>query len=266
MDKEKLTAEFTSELSAELSAELTADKFSEICRLIAPSGALRVGLYPGSPNSFIPSTTNADHRGIGFELGQALANKLGIAFEPIIFKMNAEVLTAAKNGQVDFLLANATPERAAFLAFTHPVLLIEQGYLVSSGSNIKDVESIDLPHIRVGVSAGSTSERVLPTLLKHAKITSVQNLKDAANKMQSGEIDAFATNKAILFELSDQLSDSDVVNGAWGLEKISIGIPLARRRALPYVQSFADNMQTRLLIEQAVLRAGLRGSTLGQQS
>lgn len=147
MDKEKLTAEFTSELSAELSAELTADKFSEICRLIAPSGALRVGLYPGSPNSFIPSTSDADHRGVGFELGQALAKILGIAFEPVIFNMNAEVLT-----------------------------------------------------------------------------------------------------------------------GAWGLEKISIGIPFARRRALPYVQSFADDMQTSLFIEQAALRAGLRSSTLGQQS
>jgi polar amino acid transport system substrate-binding protein len=254
MDKEKFTAEFT------------ADKFSEICRLIAPSGALRVGLYPGSPNSFIPSTSNADHRGVGFELGQALAKRLGIAFEPVIFNMNAEVLTAAKNGQVDLLLANATPQRTTFLAFTHPVLLIEQGYLVSSDSKINDAESLDMPHIRVGVSAGSTSEIILPTLLKQAKITSVQNLKDAAHKMQSGELDAFATNKAILFALSDQLPQSHVLTGAWGLEKISIGIPLARRRALPYVQSFADDIQTRLLIEQATLRAGLRGSTLGQQS
>lgn len=232
---------------------------SDICRLIAPSGALRVGLYPGSPNSFIPGLTPEADKGVGYELGRALAQRLGIAFKPVMYKMNGDVLAAARANQVDFLLANATPTRAAYLAFTQPVLKIEQGYLASAHSNITHIEFIDRPEITVGVSAGSTSESVLPQILKHARIFAVQNLQEAAEKISTGELDAFATNKAILFELCDQLAGSHVLEGAWGIEKISIGIPIERHIALPYIQGFADEMQNNLFIKQAAARAGLRG-------
>jgi len=240
---------------------LLADHFLEIRKLIAPSGALRVGLYPGSPNSFIPSAPPAEHRGIGYELGRTLAQRLGVTFEPVIFKMNGDVLTAAKNNQIDFLLANATPVRSVYLAFTEPVLRIDQGYLVTSDSGINNINLIDQKNIKVGVSAGSTSESVLPTLLRHATIIAVKNLNDAVEKMHKAELDAFATNKAILFELSDQLPGSQVLEGAWGLENISIGIPIERKIALPYIQSFVDDIQQSSFIKQAALRAGLRGLT-----
>lgn len=240
--------------------------FSEICHLIAPNGTLRAGLYPGSPNSFIPSTPPQPDKGVGYELGQALAQRLGVEFKPVFFKSNGEVLAAAKDDQVDFLLANATPSRAAYLAFTQPVLRIEQGYLVGANSNIEHADSIDQPHLKIGVSAGSTSESVLPKLLKQASVISADNLKDAADKMRTGIIDAFATNKAILFELCDQLPGSCVLNGAWGIEKISIGIPIQRQSALPYLQVFADDMQKKLFIQQAAIRAGLRGLTPDQSS
>jgi polar amino acid transport system substrate-binding protein len=237
---------------------------SEICRLIAPSGALRVGLYPGSPNSFIPGLTPEADKGVGYELGRALAQRLGIAFKPVIYKMNGDVLAAARANQVDFLLANATPTRAAYLAFTQPVLQIEQGFLVSAQSRIMRRDCMDQPEVKVGVSTGSTSESVLPQILKHAQIFSVQNLQEAAEKMRTGELDAFATNKAILFELCNQLADSHVLEGAWGIEKISIGIPIERHLALPYIQVFVDELQQNLFIKQAAARAGLRGLTPDQ--
>ena len=237
---------------------------SEICRLIAPSGALRVGLYPGSPNSYIPGLTPEADKGVGYELGRALAQRLGIAFKPVIYKMNGEVLAAARANQVDFLLANATPTRATYLAFTQPVLQIEQGYLVSAQSKIAHPDFIDQPEITVGVSAGSTSESVLPQMLRHARIFAVQNLQEAAEKIRTGELDAFATNKAILFELCDQLAGSHVLEGTWGIEKISIGIPIERYIALPYIQGFAHELQKNLFIKQAAARAGLRGLTPDQ--
>lgn len=237
---------------------------SEICRLIAPSGALRVGLYPGSPNSFIPGLTPETDKGVGYEVGRALAQRLGITFKPVIYKMNGDVLAAARANEVDFLLANATPTRAAYLAFTQPVLRIEQGYLASVQSRITHIEFMDQPEITVGVSAGSTSESVLPRILKHARIIAVQNLQEAAEKIRTGELDAFATNKAILFELCDQLAGAHVLEGAWGIEKISIGIPIQRHLALPYIQDFANELQKNLFIKQAAARAGLRGLTLEQ--
>lgn len=112
---------------------------------------------------------------------------------------------------------------------------------------------------KIGVSAGSTSESVLPTLLNHAKVYAVDNLKDVETKIRTGELDAFATNKAILFSLSDHLDGAQVLTGAWGVENISIGIPLIRHSILPYIQSFANEMHASGFITQAAQRAGLRG-------
>ena len=230
---------------------ISTDQFLEIRRLLAPSGPLRVGLYPGSPNSFIRGVTPEENKGVGFELGRALAQRLDIEFKPVFFPANGDVLAAAKDHHIDFLLANATAPRAIYLAFTQPVLRLEQGYLVGANVNIDEAQALDRADVTVGVSAGSTSESVLPSILKHARIISVHNLKDAAERLLSCEIQAFATNKAILFELNDQLTGSNVLQGAWGIENISIGIPLERCSALPYLQTFADDMQKNLLIKQS---------------
>jgi polar amino acid transport system substrate-binding protein len=240
---------------------LLAKNLSDLRRLLAPTGALRVGLYPGSPNSFIRGIAPEQDKGVGYELGRALAQRLDIEFKPVFYTMNGDVLAAAKEHQVDFLLANATAPRATYLAFTQPVLRIEQGYLVGANVNIDGADAIDQQDLTIGVSAGSTSESVLPKILKHARIISVKNLQDAADKLRASEIQAFATNKAILFELSDQLTGSNVLKGAWGIENISIGIPLERHAALPCLQTFADDMHTNLFIKQAAARAGLRGLT-----
>ena len=245
---------------------LTIENLSDIRRLLAPSGPLRVGLYPGSPNSFIRGATPEENKGVGFELGRALAQRLDIEFKPVLFPTNGEVLSAAKDHQVDFLLANATAPRAIYLAFTQPVLRIEQGYLIGANVNIDHADTVDRRGVTVGVSAGSTSESVLPSILKHARIISIHNLKDAADRLRSGELQAFATNKAILFELNDQLTGSNVLQGAWGIENISIGIPIGRHAALPYLQTFADDMHKNLLIKHAATRAGLRGLTTEQDT
>jgi len=245
---------------------ISTDHLLEIHRLLAPSGALRVGLYPGSPNSFLRGVKPEENKGVGFELGRALAQRLDIEFKPVFFLTNGDVLAAAKDHQIDLLLANATAPRATYLAFTQPVLRLEQGYLVGANVNIDEANALDRRDVTVGVSAGSTSESVLPSILKRARIISVHNLKDAADRLRSGEIQAFATNKAILFELNDQLTGSSVLQGAWGIENISIGIPLERCSALPYLQTFADDMQKNLLIKQAAARAGLRGLTTEQDA
>jgi len=92
----------------------------------------------------------------------------------------------------------------------------------------------------------------------------VENLKVAVEKMRMNQIQAFATNKAILFELCDQLAGAHVLTQAWGIEKISIGIPIERHSALPYLQTFADQMKKNLFIKNAAARAGLRGLTPDQ--
>ena len=98
--------------------------------ILAPTGVLRAGLYPGTPTSILPDAGSGEPRGVGYDLGKELARRLGVPYEPVVFAKNAEVLAAVKSGEVDVAFTNATAVRARDMDFGPPFLEIELGYLV----------------------------------------------------------------------------------------------------------------------------------------
>ena len=233
-----------------------------LIRLLAPTGKLRVGLYPGSPGSLMISDQPENWRGMGFELGRAFANYLNVPFDPVIFATNGDILAQAKLDQIDFVFVNATSVRAEFLAFAEPLLFTDQTYLVGPRCQIQHMAQIDAPGIRVGVSAGSTSEATLPKMLRHAVVVSTQSLEEVVQLLLANGLDAFATNKTILSELSDSIPDARILDGAWGRENIAIGIPTSRVEALPILEQFCLEVKASGLLAQAAQRAGMRGAQL----
>lgn len=233
---------------------------SQAARILAPSGKLRVGLYPGSPTSIIPASPSSEARGVGHDVGRDFARRLGVPFEPVVFERNAEVLEAGKEGRVDLVLTNATAVRAKFLDFSPTVLEIEQGYLVPSGSTIAGAADVDRAGVRVGVSQGSTSQGVLSKELRNAVVVPTPSLKAAAEMLSAGKLDAFATNKAILFEMSDGLRGSRVLDGRWGMERFAFGIPKGRDAALPLLGELVAGARADGVVAKAAERAGLRGT------
>ena len=101
-------------------------------QVLAPTGKLRAALYPGTPTSVL-DPNQRDPRGVGYELGQALATKLGVPYEPVVYPKNADVLEAVKTGNADVAFTNASPARQKEMNFGPPFLLIELGYLVPAG-------------------------------------------------------------------------------------------------------------------------------------
>lgn len=77
--------------------------------------------------------------------------------------------------------------------------------------------------------------------------------------LRSGAIDAYATNKAILFELGDGLPGARVLDGRWGLEHLAIAVPKGRGRS-SFLAAFADAVRRDGEVERAAQRAGLRGT------
>src|ERR1700726_3728413 len=70
-------------------------------QVLAPTGKLRVGLYPGTPTSILPDAPSGGPRGVGYDLGKEFARRLGVPYEPVVFSKNAEGLEAGKTAQVD---------------------------------------------------------------------------------------------------------------------------------------------------------------------
>jgi polar amino acid transport system substrate-binding protein len=227
--------------------------------ILAPTGRLRVGAFPGSPLSMKTDSKTGETHGLGIDLGRELAKRLDVAFEQVDYQRIADVLAAMKAGDVDFTLSNATPARAVDVDFSQTLLSVELGYLIPAISSIMTIADLDKPGIRIGVTQGSTSQRTLPNMLPNATVMPAQNTGRAIEMLQYGELDAFATNKPTLFEMSERMPGARVLDGRWGVEHIAIAIPKGRETAMEYLRHFVEEMQTSGLLAQAVARAGLRG-------
>jgi len=231
----------------------------EVLKVLAPAGRLRVGLYVGNPSSLLQSASG-ERSGVGFELGREFARWLEVPFDPVVYPNNGAVLEGLRSGHVDVVFTNATAARAKEIDFTQPYLEVEAGYLVPQGSSIATLADLDKPGVRVGVMEGSTSSTTLPALLKSASVVRVPTIEKVNEMLSLRTLDAFATNKSILFEISDTLPGSRVLSGRYGVEQLALGIPKGRDAGLPYARSFVSAAVSNGLVKWAVDRAGLRGA------
>ena len=232
----------------------------EVRQVLAPTGTLRVGLSLGTAGQMLRDTASGETKGVGYEIGKEFARRLGVPFEPVILAGNAQVLEALKAGRLDVASTNATPARAKDMDFTQSYLEIEAGLLVPPGSSISSLADADRAGIRIGVTKGSSSDARFSQELKHATLVRAATLDNAIEMLASRQVDVFATNKTILFAMSDKLPGFRVLDGRYAVEQISIAIPKGRDPGLAFARRFVEAAKAEGLVASAVQRAGLRGT------
>src|SRR3984885_4186409 len=226
----------------------------------APTGHLRVGVYAGSPTSQVTDPQTRQNHGVTYDLGKEFAARLNVPVEYISFPRVADVVDAIKDGKVDFTVTNATPVRARDVNFSQTLLMVELGYLVPENSQIARPEQIDGPGIRIGVSKGGTSERVLGEKFKNAKIIATESVPDAITSLRDGVFDVYATNKSILFQMAQSLPGARVLDGSWGAEHMAIAVPKGREAAQGLLDNFVRDVQSSGRLQQIETDAGLKGA------
>lgn len=239
-------------------AVLAADAAEQ--HALAPSGKLRVGVYRGSPSSIIEGATPQDAKGVGYDLGRELAGTLGVPFEPVVFPANAPLLKALAAGEVDIVFTNATPARAKEMDFSQHFMAVEKSFLVPAGSPLKTISDATKPGLKIGISKGSSTMKELAELYPQMTTVEIDTLKHAGEMLGKHEIDAFATNKAILYQVSDSVPGSNVLPGHWGMEHFGAAIPHGRQLGMPFLRDFMAKAQTDGLVDKAIKRAGMRGT------
>jgi len=231
----------------------------EARQALAPTGSLRVGVYAGSPTSLVQNPNTGERLGVTLELGQRLAQQLGVPVQVIEFPRVAEVIEALKREQVDMTFTNASPARARDVRFTRPLVQLELGLLLPPQSIVTRFAQIDQAGLRVGVSQGSSSQAALGQQLKLAQLVPVASLEVAQQMLRSGQLDAFATNKGILFELREKLPDFKVSDDRWGLENLAIAVPKGREAGHAFLDALAEEVTRTGQLAAMAERAGLRG-------
>jgi len=228
-------------------------------RVLAPSGHLRVGVYMSSPTSMVTDPANQAH-GVTYDLGKDFAERLHVPVDYVPFGRIAEVVEAIKDGKVDFTVTNATPVRAKDVDFSQMLLAVELGYLVPANSPIRDDKELERPGVRIGVTKGGTSERVLSDRLKTATVISEDSVARGIEAIRKAELDVYATNKAILFQMAEQLPGARVLDGNWGQERMAIAVPKGRDSAKAFLDDFVREVQANGRLGQIEAQAGLRGA------
>jgi polar amino acid transport system substrate-binding protein len=227
----------------------------------APTGTLRVGVNSGSPLSFVRDASGSP-RGVLHDLTRELGTRLGVPVEYVEFRSVPDLVAAVKSGQVDLTGTNATPARAADIEFARTLIEMELGYLVAGASSLRTADDAMRPGLKIGVAQGSTSQSVLPRMLPQATIVPVPGLGAVAERLRSGAIDAFTTNKPALFEIGDTVPGSRVLPGGWGKEQWAMGFAKGRAAAVPHLESFLALARDRGWVKAAMDRAGLRGAAV----
>ena len=247
-------------------AASTFGAFAQDARaVLAPTGKLRFGVFFGSPTSLVRDSKTNEFHGLSFDLGQELAKRLNVPFEQVNYQRISEVLDGVAKGAVDFTVSNSTPARAAQAAFSQTLLTIELGYLVTATSPITALADVQRAGLRVGVTQNSTSQGTIPKLLPNAVVVPAQNYKRGIEMLEHGEIDTYATNKPTLFEMSDQMPGSRILEGRWGEEHLAVAIPKEHAAGLEYIKHFVEDVQASGLVARSVEQAGLRGTVKAQQ-
>ena len=226
---------------------------------LAPTGSLRIAVYAGSPTSLVRRPGSDEASGMSVDIGRELAVRLGVPARIVEFERVEQVIDALRNAQADMTITNASAARATLVDFTEPLVALELGYLVLPGSPVTAIDDVDRTGVRIGVSQGSSSQAALTQAYRAASVVPAPSLKAAAEMLGDGRIDAFATNKGVLFQMADGLPGARVLDGRWGAESLAIAVPKARDAGKAWLESFAVSVRQQGLVERAAQRAGLRG-------
>lgn len=234
----------------------------EVRQALAPTGKLRVGLTLGNPLSVTRDSAPGEMKGVGFDLGKELARRMGVPFEPVLYPSSRALLDGAKSGAWDVAFMGVIPAREKVVDFTAPHLEVEFGYLVLGSSSISTLAEVDRPGIRVGVAEGGLADRLLTSAIKVATLIRVPTTPDGLETLKSGRADVFAANKPSLFEMSDQLPGSRVLDGRFAAERVAMAIPKGRDAGLAYARKFIEDAKSEGLVKAALERVGIRGAVV----
>ena len=234
----------------------------EARQALAPTGKLRVGLQLGSPHNVIRDPASGEMKGVGFDLGKELARRMGVPFEPVLYPSVGALLDSGKSGAWDVAFVGFSPARAKEWDFTALHMQVEFGYLIPSGSSISTMADVDRTGIRVAVQEKSQPDIFLSGSLKNATIVRASSLAGTMEMLKSGRIDAIFSIKPSLFEVSNQLPGSRVLDDRPGIDPHAMVIPKGRDPGLAYARQFIEHAKSEGLVKAAIERVGMRGAVV----
>jgi ABC-type amino acid transport substrate-binding protein len=161
------------------------------------AGEIKIGVKYDVPPFGFKNPQNNEIEGFDVDLGQAIADKLGVK-PNYIEAISDNRIPFLQDGTVDLVLSTMTinAERDQEIDFSEPYYIARGRILVPQDSDITGVDS--LAGKKVCTALGSTYEETLKEQAPDADLRLVDSYSECLELVQNGAVDAVSTDDVIL--------------------------------------------------------------------
>jgi polar amino acid transport system substrate-binding protein len=225
---------------------------------LAPTGKLRVGIVfaPVMSTFFVIKDEAGKPKGVTVDIGEALANKLNLPVEFVLYPNSGQVTDAVESGAVDVGFMPVDEQRRKRLAIGPDYVRAESTYMVTAASGAKTVEDVDRPGMRVIGIANTTTIRAAERTLKNTTISAVTSVDDAIAAMKDGKADAFALGRDSLPPYVKQVPGSRITDGHFQQMGIAIATQKGKPQALAAITEFMNEAKRDGTVRKALENGG----------
>ena len=192
------------------------------------------------------------------DIARALGARIGVEVVPVGYPTIPEMLTCITAGACDMGFMGPDPSRGG-VDFSPPILQLDYTFLVPAGSSIQRIADADRPGVRIAVVRDHASTLTLSRAFKHAQLIYAPTPEPTFELLRTGQVDAFASIRAVLVAYSLKLPGSRVLEDRYGANLLGMVVPKGHDARLAYISEFIEQAKASGLVRQAIERSGLPG-------
>jgi len=231
-----------------------------ILNALAPTGTLRAAL--NLSNFLLVSGQQADGtpEGASPDIARYIAATIGVPCQFVTFETPGQLADAAQDDLWDIGNIAHEPDRAHFIDFSHPYVLIDANFLVRDSAHFKNNEDIDQNGVRIGAFQRSAYELWLTDNLKNANLVLAGSIQESHDMFYRGDFDVLASLKPKLQADMASHSGYRIIEPPFTAIKQSVGI----KKTDPVVMQFINDLIAKA-IQDGFIAASLKKHGVDQK-
>jgi polar amino acid transport system substrate-binding protein len=227
---------------------------------LAPHGKLRAAINFGNP--VLARRAGGEVRGVSIDLSRALAARLGVPLEFVIYESAGHVAFAAPGDDWDVAFLAIDPERSRDMLQSNPYLIIEGAYLVAADSPIQRNEDVDRDGVRIAVGKGSAYDLFLSREIKRAMLVRAPTSPEVVSTMIRENLEVAAGVRQQLEADAKRTAGVRLLPGRFMVINQAMAVPKGRDAGAGYVRQFVEEMKASGFVAQALVRHKVEGAAI----
>ncbi len=226
---------------------------------LAPSGTLRAAINMANFLLVTGQTRSGEPEGVSPDMARELARQLGVRLELLPYGTPGEIADDSGTGAWDIANIGAEPKRAKKIDFTAAYCEIQATYLVSAGSQIRTIEDVDRPGVRVAVSARSAYDLWLDRHVRHAELVRADGLDASFELFIHERLDALAGLRPRLISDAEKLPGARILDGQFTAVQQAMGCARGRHAGAAFLRNFVEAMKASGFVADLITKHGVQG-------